>query len=297
MSIQTVTRRYRTLRTQAGLRVVGLAASEKTGREQWIVRLTATPATARNLAQTLARRSDTSWVRLCSGGTEIIAIITTPSGAEGAPALLLHDVPRTNSVLAVSAHYLLHTYRGGPTGWPGRANALTEQQRQRLRPAPLPPAEPPHGDVAIPLAPDEQRLVDALGYDGRAGYRELAAATGWSPATTARRLTTLQEQGRLFFDVDIDDSQLGIGSRAMLWMAIAPARLDEVATTLADHHELAFVIATTGPSNLVAQALCPSTAALHDYLSRRLGTLPAIQSLETAPVLQTLKRSGALLPR
>lgn len=50
-------------------------------------------------------------------------------------------------------------------------------------------------------------------------------------------------------------------------MAVIPARLDDVAKTLASHDELAFVAATTGPTNLTAHALCVDPAALHHYLT------------------------------
>ncbi|WP_412538185.1 Lrp/AsnC ligand binding domain-containing protein [Longispora sp. K20-0274] len=76
-------------------------------------------------------------------------------------------------------------------------------------------------------------------------------------------------------------------------MAVTPARLEEVAVVLAGHDELAFVAATTGPTNLVAHALCADPAALHDYLTHRLGRLDGIAALETAPVLRTLKAAGS----
>ncbi|WP_265566626.1 Lrp/AsnC ligand binding domain-containing protein [Streptomyces hygroscopicus] len=79
-------------------------------------------------------------------------------------------------------------------------------------------------------------------------------------------------------------------------MSVAPAHLDEVARALADHDELAFVAATTGTTNLVAQALCPDPSALHDYLTRRPGALDAIRTLESAPVLRTVKAAGPLGP-
>ncbi|MGA8112058.1 MAG: Lrp/AsnC family transcriptional regulator, partial [Actinocatenispora sp.] len=133
VSAQTVARRYRRLRAEAGLRVVGLPDAHRAGRTQWIVRLTAAPAAAGELARALARRPDTSWVRLTSGGTEIVTIVTAPRADPGSPALLLHDIPRTGGVTAVTAHCLLHTYLGGPTAWPGRAEALTGEQADRLR--------------------------------------------------------------------------------------------------------------------------------------------------------------------
>ena len=54
--------------------------------------------------------------------------------------------------------------------------------------------------------------------------------------------------------------------------------------------------ATTGPTNLIAHALCPDPAPLHRYLIHRLGALPAIHTLHTAPVLETLKAAGPLRP-
>jgi DNA-binding Lrp family transcriptional regulator len=68
-----------------------------------------------------------------------------------------------------------------------------------------------------------------------------------------------------------------------------------VATTLAGHPELAVVAATTGPTNLLATVLCPDTEALHHYLTTRLA-MDAITSIETAPILRTLKAVAPIRP-
>ncbi|WP_206789969.1 Lrp/AsnC family transcriptional regulator [Amycolatopsis sp. MtRt-6] len=283
VSTQTVARRYRRLREEAGLRVVGLPDPQRAGQAEWMVRLTATPHTAQDLAQALARRADTAWIKLTSGGTEICVNVHTPAASDH--ALLLRDIPRTASITAVSAHQLLHRYFGGPTGWRGRANALDAAQIAALTPVRSGPGKP--------LTSDDSALLTALQRDGRAGLAELAAATGWSPATVARRLADLQAGGTVFFDLEIDPELFGATTQALLWMAVAPARLDRVARTLATHPELALVAATTGPANLVAQALCPDAAALHRYLTQRLGALDAIRTLETAPVLRTVKAAAS----
>ncbi|GIG59948.1 AsnC family transcriptional regulator [Longispora fulva] len=287
VSTQTVARRYRRLRAEAGLRVVGLAEPARAGRAQWMVRLTASPHTSQDVAHALARRADTSWVKLASGGTEILAIIDTPAESATSHPLLLRDIPRTASITAVSAHYVLHTYLGGPTAWRGRAHALTEEQRRQL--------EPPAG-VGRDVAESDAALLAALSRDGRAVLADLATATGWSPATVARRLADLRAGGALFFDVEIDPALFGATTQALLWMAVTPARLDAVAVALAGHDELAFVAATTGPTNLVAHALCADPAGLHAYLTHRLGPIEGIRTLETAPVLRTLKAAGPLGP-
>ncbi|WP_055532844.1 Lrp/AsnC family transcriptional regulator [Streptomyces graminilatus] len=298
-STQTVVRRYRRMYAQAGLRVVTLPTPHSSGAHQWFVRLTAVTRSAHDIAVALARRPDTSWVRLTSGGTEIVAIIhTAPSGPD-AHALLLRDIPRTAGITSVSAHYLLHTYLGGPTAWRGRVNVLDEDQQARLR------AErdatgngadsgvPAPGEEPYLLTDTDRVLLDALREDARLSYAELAAATGTTASTAARRLAELRARGAFFFDVDVDPALLGITVSALLWMHVAPAHLDAVATALADHEELALVAATTGPTNLVAHALCPDAEALHAYLTRRVAW-EAVTRIETAPVLRTYKSATTL---
>jgi DNA-binding Lrp family transcriptional regulator len=287
-STQTAARRYHRLRSEAGLRIVGLADPERAARQQWFVRLTATPRAAQEIARSLARRPDTSWVRLTSGGTEIVAIVQTTPGSADSHALLLRDVPRTSGVTAVSAHYLLHLYLGGGTAWRGRADALTAQQQDALRPAPAAGTE-----RAVTLDDTDHRLLAALQHDGRTSYTDLAAVTGWSASTVTRRVEELRGQGVLFFDLEVDDALLGITTSALLWMSVMPAHLDAVATELAGHRELAVVAATTGPTNLLAHVLSPGPEALHHYLTTRL-PMTAITHIETAPVLRTLK---AVAPR
>ncbi|WP_439383645.1 Lrp/AsnC family transcriptional regulator [Amycolatopsis lexingtonensis] len=283
VSTQTVARRYRRLRAEAGLRVVGLPDPQRAGQAEWMVRLTATPHAAQDLAHALARRADTAWIKLMSGGTEICVNVQTPATSDH--SLLLRDIPRTASVTAVSAHQLLHRYFGGPTAWLGRASSLDAAQVSALT--------PPSSGEGKPLTGHDAALLATLQRDGRASLAELATATGWSAATVARRLADLQAGGTVFFDLEIDPAPLGATTQALLWMAVAPAHLDDVATTLAAHEELALVAATTGPANLVALALCPDAAALHRYLTHRLGALDTIRTLETAPVLRTIKAAAS----
>ncbi|MGA5817608.1 Lrp/AsnC family transcriptional regulator [Kitasatospora sp. NPDC094028] len=298
VSPQTVARRYGRLRAGAGLRVVGLADPRRTGRTQWLLRLTAGPHAAQNLAQALVRRPDTAWVKLASGGTEITAIVETEPDAEGTPdahALLLRDIPRTAAVTAVSAHCLLHTYRGGPSAWPGSTEALDAAQQAALRPeaGAATTATAPAGGR---LEPTDRALLAALHRDGRTPLGELAAATGRTPATVARRLAELRADGTVFLDVEVDTRLLGAAMHALLWLTVTPAHLDRVARALATHRELAFLAATTGPSNLAAIALCADPADLHRYLTVRLAGLPGITALESAPILRTLKSAGPVPP-
>ncbi|GGW41951.1 AsnC family transcriptional regulator [Streptomyces lucensis JCM 4490] len=292
VSDQTVARRYRRLRGSGAMRVLGLPDARRFGHIEWLVRVRCTPDTAAGVAGALARRDDTSWVSLTAGGTEIVCLTRAPHRAEGA-SLLLQKLPRTPRVVDISAHYILHTFFGGPTGWHGKTHALTDEQAELLRPR-LP--EPPPRSARVEMREGDAELLAALASDGRAGYAELALATGWSESTARRRLEHLREMRALFFDVEIDATLLGYEADIMLWLTVPPAELVGVAEELSHHPEVVFTAATSGQSNLVAFLVCRDIDAFYDYLSTRIGALRTVSHVESAPVLQSVKRAGRLVP-
>lgn len=292
VSDQTVARRYRRLRSTGRVRVVGSPDPLAFSQDTWLLRLHCTPDAATGIADALARQPNTSWVTLNSGGTEINCLIRTRNPAE-TESLLLRRLPRTPRIVSVSAHKLLHVFFGGPSGWIGKSNALTGAEAAELRPP---------GDVPDPRAArdttfinGDERLLNALALDGRAGYGELAAATGWSESTVRRRLDELLRTGAIYFDVDVDNDLFGSNEHARLWISIPPAGLAAAGAALADHDEVPFACATTGTANLVASVICADAAALYDYLTTRIGALGAVQHVETTPVIRIVKREGALL--
>jgi DNA-binding Lrp family transcriptional regulator len=143
------------------------------------------------------------------------------------------------------------------------------------------------------LAEDEP-LIKELARDGRASCAALAAAIHWHESTVRRRIEELRQSGLLFFEVDIDNRVLGLNTHAILWLSIEPARLEEAGTALARHPEIPFAAATTGPTNLVASAVFRDAEHLYEYLTGELASLPGMRSVETAPIIRTLKRTGSV---
>jgi DNA-binding Lrp family transcriptional regulator len=287
VSDRTVARRYRRLREAGAARVVAQTDAWRTGEVRWYIRIRCTPDAALPVAQALARRPDTFWVQLMSGGTEINCV-TQVGSADERDALLLQKLPRTPRVVGVSAHCLLHLFFGGALEYPALVDSLSSTQVDALRPEVLPAAD------ATVLEDGDRRLIRALGEDARAGFPELAAATGWSESTAKRRLESLRRAGALYFDVDLDPLPLGFEAPAILWLSVPPADLAEVGGAVAAHPEVAFVAATTGATNLVASVVCRDVRALYRYLTERLATLPAIRSIETTPIIRTLKGAGTM---
>lgn len=279
VSDQTVARRYAHLRSTNRARVTCRLDPERVGEELWFVRVRCTPSAARTIGGVLARRSDTSWVKLTSGGTEIVATVRVPASRDDKP-LLLEQLPRTPQVLDFSANCLLHIFVGEPQGL---VHALSPSQVSQLHRPPAAAAD------HVVLDDDDRQLVSVLRRDARMDFAALAQATGRSSTTLRRRLADLRASGALYFYVDIDFRDLGRRSQTMLWLSVAPDQMLAAAEALSTHPEVPFIAATTGPTNLYAVVIVPDSAALFTYLTTRVAELPAVQHMESAPVIQTLK--------
>lgn len=290
VSDQTIARRYSRLHDARRLRVRGLSDAQRLRDTRWIVRVQCTPNAAAAAADALARRPDTSWISLTSGGTEIVCVVRTASGEQD-NRLLLQTLPRNRFVVAMTAHCVLHTFFGDPAGLINKLGSLSKAQVARLRRPPVIDADGP-----VSLSAVDRKLLALLEHDGRATFAELAAATDASQTTVRRRIAELRANGTLYFDVDFDQALLDLNVRAMVWLSVAPSRLAAVGEALSGHPETAYVAATTGASNLYASVVCADTAALYTYLTTRIARLTGIERIETVPIVRSVKRSGLLGP-
>ncbi len=285
-SDQTAARRYRRLCESAGLRVLGVPEGSRLGWTDWFVRLHTTPGGADAIAEALARRPDTRWVHLASGGTEIICTLQART-EEQRDALFLRGLPGSRRVTQISAHSILHSFTPGP--WRQTTRALSAAQLAKLPPSVLPDASA-RGHL---LAEDEPLLAE-LARDGRASNAAIATAIHWHESTVRRRIDELRRCGLLYFEVDVDNQAQGLNAHAVLWLSVEPGRLEEAGQALAAHPEIPFAAATTGPANLVASAVLRDTQHLYEYLTGDLAALPGVTSVETAPIIRTLKRTGSV---
>lgn len=289
VSDQTVARRYTRLRSSRALRVVGLTDVDTIGVTQWLVRIKAAPEAADPIAQALSRRSDTSWVILLAGGTEIVCSVTThdSSGSD----LLLSTLPRTNQVLDVTAQCRLHQFFGGRQGAIEMLDLMSADELTslaRVRPATTRASVDDLDDV-------DRAILRELAIDGRTSTEHLTRATSCPASTVRRRIDSLVERGVLYFDVELDNRLLGNNVEAVLWVTVSPSSLHEAGVALGSHREVAFAAAYTGTAALVAYVSVSQPRALYAYLTSSVACLPGVLAVETAPALKTVKGPGALL--
>lgn len=294
VSDQTVARRYTRLRTSGKIKVLGLLDPLRVGLTAWFARVSCTPDASASIGEAIARRTDTRWVSMLSGGTEIFCVTHTDSPGHQDDAPLLQKLPRTPRVVQVTAHALLHVFFGQELSPVTKSGPLEPAQIQALTPrdgyarTAGESAVPQAGEPVV-LGPGDRGLLDALGRDGRAPVADLARITGWSQSTVRRRMSQLRASGVLYYDLDFERSVSGRDLRAALWLEVEPARLAEVGAALAGHSQVAFAAATTGTANVFASLQLPDAGALYRYLTGPVAALPGIRRTETAPYHRTLK--------
>jgi DNA-binding Lrp family transcriptional regulator len=284
VSDQTIARRYKRLRSSGNLQVLGMTDESRLGRTIWLMRLHCTPDGADRLAGALARRTDTSYVALISGGTEVTCAMRPRTDA-ARNEMLLDRLQHTPRVIGVSAHCVLYSFYGGPVGGLNKISALSREEEAALQ---LPAPEPARAPVTVTDA--DEALLSVLQRDGRAAIPELQGASGLSEDAVRRRLAHLRATGVLYFDVQYAPELLGQHVTAMLWLWVSPAALSAVGTAMAQHDEVNFAAAVTGHANIFAVLVCRDTRQLYTYLSERISALDGVRSVETALVLRHVKR-------
>lgn len=295
VSDQTAARRWSRLRSAGRLRVLGLTNPSRLGEVRWIVRVRCTPDAAASLGQALARRTDTTWVNLSSGGTELTCCVRSPAQGRGKP-LLLEKLPRTPQVVDVTAHCLLHVFFGHDLGPINKSGPLTAAQAAALAPPVLGPQERDEdGTEPVTLTDADRHLLDLLARDGRAAPGELAAATGLSASTVRRRIAELRAAGALYFDIEYHPDVLHRSFRSALWLEIDPSRFAEAGAALAAHPEVSFAGAVTGTTNLYTSVGAPTAELFYRYLTEKVAALPGLRHTATAPIHRTLKGPGPYL--
>jgi DNA-binding Lrp family transcriptional regulator len=284
VSDQTVARRYRRLRAEGALRVVGLRARQSMASLGWLLRIRCLPGSGPAIAEALARRPDTAWVQLLSGDTEVTV---TVRGAAAERDAVLARLPRGGRIVAVSAHRLLHVF-----GKPSAGVAYM----QVLRPEAVKALEYPVNPAMLELSDLDLALFRELGVDGRMSHADLAKAVGWSESSVRRRIDQLRDTGMLMFDLEVDSPTFGFHAVTWLWISVPPSRLTAAGDMFAAFPEVAYTAAITGAFSLIVCAVCRDEEELYSFLTARVGSVPSVERMETSPIIRTLKQSSQFLP-
>lgn len=246
------------------------------------LRIRCRPRRIRAIAAGLARRPDTVWVDILGGGNEISSILFL-DGPDARQTLLLRDLPATSDVESWDAYDLMRVF---PAGFSWSGDLLTSEQLDTMN-----SCKSELVDAPVIQSFDEA-LIDQLAINARAGYNELAALLGTSASTVRRRLDLLVSAHAVRLASEMDLRLLGIASESLIWISSDPGALEATGSTLSRHSQVRFTAATTGSVNLLVAVAAEDLNGLYTFLTKAVGSLDCVRSIEVTPILSSLKRTG-----
>ena len=135
-----------------------------------------------------------------------------------------------------------------------------------------------------------KEIIAQLQQDGRRSYSAIGKVVGLSEAAVRQRVQRLIESGVMQIVAVTDPMELGFARQAMIGIRIRGALL-EAADLISELDEVDYVVVTSGPYDLLVEAVCESDEHLLELLSSKIRVIPGVESTETFMYLRLVKQT------
>lgn len=284
----TVTRRGQHLLSSRAVAVTGVLDHLRCGLGISIyLRLRARPGRVLEVAQAVAALAAPRFVTVTIGSFDVAAEVVV--GSHRDIMAVVARLERVDDVVESESMVVIRKFSAFEEWHPG---LLDEPATQLLRNGGS-VTDYAHREWVEPvrLTSQEFEIARILAQDGRATYSSLAAQTGVSESTAARRVESLVSRGCLRFRTVFESPVIGFDVEFLLWLTVEPSRIEEIGVTLAKQPASRYVSACTGRHNLIVQGVLRSYGDLYEYTTHSIGGLPGVVSAEMTLQVQTLKRA------
>lgn len=135
----------------------------------------------------------------------------------------------------------------------------------------------------------DAQLIGALQRDGRLPFKRLAEQIGISEGSVRYRVQRLERAGILQIVGIADPLRIGFDFMALVGIRVEPGTARRVSEELAACPETSYVVTTTGPHDLVAEAICRDSAHFAEFLMERVHCVDGVLGTETFVILSIHK--------
>ena len=132
-------------------------------------------------------------------------------------------------------------------------------------------------------------IIERLQEDGRQSYATIAKQVGLSEAAVRQRVQRLLDSGVMQIVAVTDPLQVGFRRQAMIGIRV-DGDLTSVGDALTKMPEVDYVVTTAGSFDILAEVVCEDDDQLLELLTKRVRTLPGVQSTETFVYLKLNKQ-------
>ena len=141
----------------------------------------------------------------------------------------------------------------------------------------------------------DRKIVELLQVNGRASNARVARDVGVSEGTVRRRLRRLIQDEIIRVVAVPDPEKMGYSTVALIGIQADPAKVDDVADSLAELPETQFVALTTGSFDIFVWVALPTSTELGNFLRRKVGITPGIRRTETFVNLAIRKKGYGIV--
>ncbi|MFB0836308.1 Lrp/AsnC family transcriptional regulator [Arthrobacter halodurans] len=253
-----------------------------------LVRGRCSPGSSLVSVESLAGRSDTSFTYAVTGSSDVVAeVLTYPERLGNLLALELATTPGLSGLESFPILKYFRTIRD----W--RLDVLTPAQLESLRPR--------HQSDGMflrstpEMSPSDLDIVGCLTRDGRMGYEEIARRAGVSETTARRRVDWLLQNEHVHLRALVEPSLVGLPVEALLWLRVAPHRVEEIGQAFGRDRRVRYAAALAGSSQIMVDVTLPSTHDLYTFVTEGAWA-SGIESMDISLVVRARKRGGRITP-
>ncbi|WP_409185235.1 Lrp/AsnC family transcriptional regulator [Amycolatopsis sp. VS8301801F10] len=279
-SARTVGRRYGRMLDDGLLRVIcevdWSLLAEGPPAHVW---LGTEPGRAREVAEALVRRDDTTHVALAAGRGEVYAVVHGMTRAAAARALV-DEIPAMPGIRSVRTESALRRLTSS-AAW--RLRRLTREQEEML-------AGTAVEESGAELGPLEREVAAVLRDDARTPYSDVARVLDISESRARRVATAMFGSGLLRPRVEIEPGKLGYRVEAVIGISCPPSATARLGAAIAAHPTTRYLALTAASSTFVYDGVFRGEADLADFVSGGFPGSDDVTAVECTLQLEVLKR-------
>jgi Lrp/AsnC family transcriptional regulator for asnA, asnC and gidA len=133
-------------------------------------------------------------------------------------------------------------------------------------------------------------IIEQLQQDGRRSYATIAKAVGLSEAAVRQRVQRLLDSEVMQVVAVTDPLTVGFNRQAMIGIR-CEGDIEPVAATLSAMEEVAYVVATAGSFDLMAEVVAEDDDQLLYIINKRIRAIPQVRSTESFVYLKLHKQT------
>jgi Lrp/AsnC family transcriptional regulator for asnA, asnC and gidA len=140
------------------------------------------------------------------------------------------------------------------------------------------------------LDPLSKAIIEQLQQDGRRPYATIAKAVGLSEAAVRQRVQRLLDAEVMQVVAVTDPLTVGFNRQAMIGIR-CEGDIEPVAEALSGMAEVAYVVATAGSFDLLAEVVAEDDDQLLHIINKRIRAIPQVRSTESFVYLKLHKQT------